>query len=77
MAGLGGSRYSGTLGLAGVHHLGLTVSDVEKSSRWYADVLGFSRIGEFRAPGSERRHTWLDRGAAEDALIGAIDLNGA
>ena len=31
--------------IAGIHHLGLTVSDVERSARWYEEVLGFERIG--------------------------------
>ncbi|NHA67684.1 VOC family protein [Phycicoccus flavus] len=29
--------------LAGVHHLGLTVRDVDHSERWYGDVLGMVR----------------------------------
>ena len=27
--------------LIGIHHLGLTVRDVEASAAWYEDVLGF------------------------------------
>jgi catechol 2,3-dioxygenase-like lactoylglutathione lyase family enzyme len=30
-------------GLAGYHHLGLTVRDVEASEAWYAEVLGLGR----------------------------------
>jgi len=34
--------------LRGIHHLGLSVTNVERSARWYQDVLGFhevSRLG--------------------------------
>lgn len=30
--------------LSGVHHLGLTVRDIDESERWYADVLGMVRV---------------------------------
>jgi glyoxylase I family protein len=30
--------------LAGVHHLGLTVSDIDTSEAWYTEVLGFVRV---------------------------------
>jgi catechol 2,3-dioxygenase-like lactoylglutathione lyase family enzyme len=29
--------------LTGVHHLGLTVGDIDRSERWYAEVLGLVR----------------------------------
>ena len=29
--------------LTGIHHVGLTVCDVERSEVWYRDVLGFER----------------------------------
>ena len=45
--------------LHGLHHLGLTVRDVERSAAWYTTVLGFERIGEFAAPGGERRKVFL------------------
>jgi catechol 2,3-dioxygenase-like lactoylglutathione lyase family enzyme len=31
--------------LRGIHHLGLTVTNVERSARWYQDVLGFREVG--------------------------------
>jgi glyoxylase I family protein len=43
----------------GIDHLGLTVTDVEASARWYEAVLGFQRIGAFEAPGGERRKVFL------------------
>lgn len=46
--------------LRGVHHLGLTVSDVERSAGWYQDVLGFVRSGEFGGPGDARRKVFLN-----------------
>jgi glyoxylase I family protein len=30
--------------LSGLHHLGLTVRDIEESERWYAEVLGMVRV---------------------------------
>lgn len=31
-------------------HVGLAVTDIEASVRWYRDVLGFALIGSFTAP---------------------------
>jgi glyoxylase I family protein len=45
--------------LYGLHHLGLTVRDVQRSAAWYTTVLGFERAGEFAAPGGERRKVFL------------------
>jgi glyoxylase I family protein len=43
----------------GIHHLGLTVRDVDASAAWYEDVLGFHRVGDFEAPDGERRKVFL------------------
>ena len=45
--------------LYGLHHLGLTVRDVERSADWYVSVLGFERVGEFVAPDGARRKVFL------------------
>ena len=45
--------------IRGIHHLGLTVRDVDASAAWYEEVLGFRRVGEFRAPGGARRKVFL------------------
>jgi len=45
--------------LGGLHHLGLTVRDAERSAAWYTSVLGFERIGDFAAPAGERRKVFL------------------
>jgi len=42
-----------------IHHLGLTVSDVDASAAWYVEVLGFTRVGEYEAPAGERRKVFL------------------
>jgi glyoxylase I family protein len=42
-----------------IHHLGLTVRDVDASAAWYVDVLGFHRTGEYTAPDSARRKVFL------------------
>jgi catechol 2,3-dioxygenase-like lactoylglutathione lyase family enzyme len=41
--------------IRGIHHLGLTVRDVDASAAWYEEVLGFRRAGEFKAPDGTRR----------------------
>jgi glyoxylase I family protein len=42
-----------------IHHLGLTVRDVDASARWYADVLGFHREGDYNSPDGTRRKVFL------------------
>jgi len=45
--------------LAGIHHLGLTVTDVDRSARWYQDVLGFHEVGRLGDAGDDRRKVFL------------------
>jgi glyoxylase I family protein len=45
--------------IGGIHHLGLTVRDVDASAAWYADVLGFQRVGEWESPDGTRRKVFL------------------
>jgi glyoxylase I family protein len=45
--------------IVGIHHFGLTVSDVERSARWYIDVLGFEEVGQFRSAAGERHKIFL------------------
>ena len=42
-----------------IHHLGLTVRDVDASAAWYADVLGFHHAGEYSSPDGARRKVFL------------------
>ena len=42
-----------------LHHLGLTVRDVDVSAAWYADVLGFHRVGDYTAPDGSRTKAFL------------------
>jgi glyoxylase I family protein len=42
-----------------IHHLGLTVRDVDASGAWYANVLGFHRVGEYTSPDRTRRKVFL------------------
>lgn len=37
--------------IKGVQHLGIPVSDIEKSKKWYNDILGFQLIYETKIPG--------------------------
>jgi glyoxylase I family protein len=45
--------------LVGLHHLGLTVQDVERSARWYEDVLGFDEAGRLGTPDDARQKIFL------------------
>jgi glyoxylase I family protein len=45
--------------IEGIHHVGLTVRDVEMSAAWYVAVLGFRRVGELESPDGERRKVFL------------------
>ena len=45
--------------IAGIHHLGMTVSDVERSARWYEEVLGFERTGALGDSSAERQKVFL------------------
>ena len=45
--------------LAGIHHLGLTVLDVERSARWYREVLDFYEAGRLGDDRDERRKIFL------------------
>jgi catechol 2,3-dioxygenase-like lactoylglutathione lyase family enzyme len=42
-----------------IHHLGLTVRDVDASARWYEKTLGFRRDGAFEDPAGARRKVFL------------------
>jgi glyoxylase I family protein len=58
--------------LGGVHHLGLTVTDVERSARWYVEVLGFHEAGRLGSPGDERRKVFL-RNAGVPVRLGLVE----
>lgn len=45
--------------IGGIHHLGLTVRDVDASADWYVEVLGFRRVGKFESPDGARRKVFL------------------
>lgn len=45
--------------ISGIHHLGLTVRDVDASANWYERVLGFKRAGRYDAPHGARRKVFL------------------
>jgi glyoxylase I family protein len=55
-------------GLTGVHHLGLTVRDVERSTGWYRDVLGFHEVGRIGSAHDERRKVFLRHDGLPDRL---------
>jgi glyoxylase I family protein len=45
--------------IRGLHHLGLTVRDVEDSAAWYEQVLGLRRIDRYESPDGTRRKIFL------------------
>jgi len=45
--------------IGGIHHLGLTVRNVDASAAWYVHVLGFRRVGQFQSPDGARRKVFL------------------
>lgn len=44
-----------TAELTGIHHVAINVSDVERSVRWYGDVLGFSPLFPYDTDDFTRR----------------------
>lgn len=40
--------------ISAIHHVAINVHDLDQSERWYADVLGFSRLGPFAGEGFQR-----------------------
>src|ERR1700737_511709 len=57
--------------IVGIHHLGLTVSDAQRSAHWYQKVLGFERIGQLGDADAERQKIFL-RHAGLDARLGLV-----
>jgi glyoxylase I family protein len=58
--------------ITGIHHLGLTVTDVERSARWYEEVLGFARVGGLGDAMTERRKIFL-RHKGFDIRLGLVE----
>ena len=63
-------------GLTGIHHLGLTVTNVERSARWYRDVLGFHEVGRLGGPADLRRKIFL-RHDGFAVRLGLVEHRGA
>ena len=42
-----------------IHHLGLTVRNVDRSAAWYVEALGFRRESDYAAPDGSRRKVFL------------------
>jgi glyoxylase I family protein len=54
--------------ITGLHHLGLTVRDVDASADWYVDVLGFKRTGGFESADGARRKVFLSHDGLQARL---------
>lgn len=50
-AGVGTATGTPAPAVSSLHHIGITVTDIERSVRWYGDVLGLVQWGEERHPG--------------------------
>ena len=46
--------------ISGIHHVGLTVRDVDASAAWYERVLEFTRVGRYESPDGARRKVFLN-----------------
>ena len=57
--------------LKGIHHIALNVTDLDRSERFYTDILGFSVTHRFS---KGLRHIMLDTGNALLALFETPDL---
>jgi len=45
--------------LTGIHHLGLSVTNVERSAHWYQEVLGFREVSRLGGPADLSRRIYL------------------
>ena len=46
--------------ISGIHHVGLTVPDVDASAAWYDRVLEFTHVGRYESPDGARRKVFLN-----------------
>lgn len=63
----------GTMQLIGFRHIGLTVSDLDRSARWYRDLLGFEELFRERYP---ERCTAILRIPGTEVLVGLVQFLG-
>jgi hypothetical protein len=57
---------------AGIHHLGLTVLDAERSARWYRDVLNFYEVGRLGVPTVEELSVEYTPITSANSIPGAV-----
>ena len=53
--------------LSGIHHVGIVVEDIEASTAWYVDNLGFERLCTFGWPGVQA--AFIGRGGLKIELF--------
>lgn len=57
------------MALLGFSHIGVCVSDIERSTRFYVDVLGFTQLYALDIVGDEVAATMEQRGAFHSAML--------
>ena len=57
------------MALLGFSHIGICVSDIERSTRFYVDVLGFTQLYALDIVGDEVAATMEQRGAFRSAML--------
>lgn len=61
--------------ISGIHHLSLSVTDLERSVRWYGDVLGFAVAARIQRP--EFSRVRLHQADCDLTITLTCHLNGA
>jgi catechol 2,3-dioxygenase-like lactoylglutathione lyase family enzyme len=49
--------------IEGIHHIALTVRDMEKSTYWYEDLFGLTKVMEMEEPPGRPVHLYLHPGS--------------
>ncbi|GAC1412575.1 MAG: VOC family protein [Actinomycetota bacterium] len=64
------------MSLSGIHHIGFTVTDLDRSARFYEEVLGFKRVVELKsADGSHTKAIMVHEGFA--IRVGLVQHHGS